>query len=591
MCYIDYQKAFDSVPHDWLLKVLEIYKICPKIIAVLEQLMSTWRTNILFNNINDGNIKISRGIFQGDSLSAMWFCLALNPLSTLLKNTNKGYRLNMRNCRKLSHLLYIDDLKLFAENQNQLYSMIDTVHTFSRDIGMSFGLDKCAIINIEKGNVIRTEERFHNISNMLPEDTYKYLGTPQNQRIDHTYLKSEFITKYKNRVTKVLNTKLSAKNQIDALNSWATPVLTYTFGILKWSDTDLNEIDRLTRRLMTKFRCLHTNSSVKRLYLSRRDGGRGLLNIYRLCRTQEKNLRQRLLDSEDSLMRLTITEDKGYTPLNLQHQQMIFEISTRSEDRNTWRQQVLHGKFPKQLEGENIDKIASLSWLSAGQLYPETEGFLMAIQDRVIRTRNYEKHILQLEIDDKCRKCGTAGESIEHIIAGCRTLADNAYLGRHNQVAKIIHQQMALKYGLLKTCPPYYKYQPAAVLETDEIVLYWDRLITTDRTVDYNRPDIVLIEKYQKFGIIIDIAVPLSHNIMKTETEKITKYENLALELKNMWHLTGVTIIPLVISAEGIMSEAFKKNLQKLHLSQKIAGYAQQAVALQTCHIVRKFLN
>ena len=75
-----------------------------------------------------------------------------------------------------------------------------------------------------------------------------------------------------------------------------------------------------------------------------------------------------------------------------------------------------------------------------GQLYPETEGFVTAIQDRVIRTRNYEKHILKLDVVDKCRKCGNIGESIEHIMAGCPVLSESGYLGRHNQVAKLVHQ-------------------------------------------------------------------------------------------------------------------------------------------------------
>lgn len=591
MCYIDYSKAFDSVPHDWLIKVLQIYKIHPKIVTTLQHIMSTWKTNILINNNSAGKVQISRGIFQGDSLSPIWFCLALNPLSTLLNSTNLGYRINRRAGRRLTHLLYMDDLKLYSESENGLCSLVDTVKTFSNDISMSFGLDKCAIINIKKGAVQEPGEPYEMITVLPPEETYKYLGAAQNQHIDHTELKKQFVEKYKARVTKILNTKLSSKNLITALNSWAIPVLTYTFGILKWSDADLNDLDRLTRSLMTKFRCLHTNSSVKRLYLPRKIGGRGLINIYNLCRTQEQKMRQKLLISEDSLMQLTIQADKNYTPLNLQHQELIYDLTTRPQNRTLWTEQVLHGKFPRSLESENIDKRASLHWLESGYLYPETEGFLMAIQDRVMRTRNYEKHCLKLEVEDKCRKCGVVGESIEHIIAGCPALSDNAYLGRHNQVAKIIHQQLTLKHKLLESCPPYYKYQPKAVLESNEKVLYWDRPITTDRTVDYNRPDIVLIDKASKTGLIIDISVPLSHNVGKVESEKIVKYENLAIEMKNIWQLNKVTVLPFVISAEGIISKNFSKNLKQIGLQDSILGGAQKAVLLQTCHIVRKFLG
>lgn len=252
----------------------------------------------------------------------------------------------------------------------------------------------------------------------------------------------------------------------------------------------------------------------------------------------------------------------------------------------------MHGKYPKLLQSDEVDRVSSLMWLAEKQLYPETEGFVMAIQDRVIKTKNYEKHCLKLDVVDRCRKCGTIGETIEHIMAACPTLADTAYMGRHNQLSKIIHQQIALKYNLLRpSTPPYYKYSPEAILESLEYLLYWDRPITTDRTVDYNRPDIVLVNKKEKFGVIIDIAVPLSHNIQKTEIEKVTKYENLAYELKNLWKLRKVTVYPFVMSVEGIVTNNFLKNLKELELPKNILNVGQRAILLQTTHIVRKFLG
>ncbi|KAJ8952311.1 hypothetical protein NQ318_017204 [Aromia moschata] len=146
---------------------------------------------------------------------------------------------------------------------------------------------------------------------------YRYLGVCQDGRMNHTQLKKEFQEKYKTRVTKFLNTLLSGGNLIKAINSWAVPVLTYSFGIVKWSITDLDELDRLTRRLLTKFRRLHTNSSVIRLYLSRRRGGRGLLNIKNQCLYQEASLRRKLLTNRDPLITAVAREDASYTPLSL----------------------------------------------------------------------------------------------------------------------------------------------------------------------------------------------------------------------------------------------------------------------------------
>jgi hypothetical protein len=71
------------------------------------------------------------------------------------------------------------------------------------------------------------------------------------------------------------------KNQITAFKTWALPVVTYLYGIIKWTDAELKGLDRLTKRLLTKFLCLHSKSSIIRLYLTQKGGGRDLENIHR----------------------------------------------------------------------------------------------------------------------------------------------------------------------------------------------------------------------------------------------------------------------------------------------------------------------
>ena len=95
MAWIDYKKAFDSVPHTWILRCLELYKINDTLIQFLSNQMTTWKTNINLTH-NSGEItiqdvRIKRGIFQGDSLSPLIFCLTLDPLSKLIKQENIGY--------------------------------------------------------------------------------------------------------------------------------------------------------------------------------------------------------------------------------------------------------------------------------------------------------------------------------------------------------------------------------------------------------------------------------------------------------------------------------------------------------------------
>jgi hypothetical protein len=82
-------------------------------------------------------------------------------------------------------------------------------------------------------------------------------------------------------------------------------------------------------------------------------------------------------------------------------------------------------------------------------------------------------------IIDKCRICGTEGETIEHIISSCTVLAQSEYKKRHDIFAKIIHMNLAVKFNLLKNTQPHCSYTPESCLENDNYKLYFDRAVLT----------------------------------------------------------------------------------------------------------------
>ena len=73
MLYIDYAKAYDSIPHEWIKESLTVYKVCPTIINFICYSMQMWIVNLsLYYDggcITMESVRFMRGIFQGDSLS------------------------------------------------------------------------------------------------------------------------------------------------------------------------------------------------------------------------------------------------------------------------------------------------------------------------------------------------------------------------------------------------------------------------------------------------------------------------------------------------------------------------------------------
>ena len=72
------------------------------------------------------------------------------PLNHILRKCTAGYKLS-RSHKKINHLIYMDDIKLFAKNEKELETQIHTVRIYSQDIRMEFGIEKCSMLVMKSG--------------------------------------------------------------------------------------------------------------------------------------------------------------------------------------------------------------------------------------------------------------------------------------------------------------------------------------------------------------------------------------------------------------------------------------------------------
>ena len=93
---------------------------------------------------------IQRGIFQGDALSPWLFIIAMVIHNHILRKYTAGYKLS-RSQEKINHLMYMHDIKSFAKNEKGLETLIHAVRIYSQDIGMEFGIEKCAMLVMKSG--------------------------------------------------------------------------------------------------------------------------------------------------------------------------------------------------------------------------------------------------------------------------------------------------------------------------------------------------------------------------------------------------------------------------------------------------------
>jgi len=134
-------------------------------------------------------------------------------------------------------------------------------------------------------------------------------------------------------------------------------------------------------------------------------------------------------------------------------------------------------------------------------------------------------------------------------------------------------------------------YTPANVLENDNFKLYWNGSIITDKTIPSNRPDVTFMNEKSKNTFLIDIAVPNTHNLAKTITDKQNKYQELANEICAMWKQNAVQVIPIVLSSTEVIPKSLSQSLKRINLHPNTYTQMQKSVILGTCSIVRNFLN
>jgi hypothetical protein len=105
MASIDYQKAFNSLPHIRIVTVMEVYQICPTIRRFMGASMKEWKIEMWLyhteGQIKTGKVAVKQGIFQGDSLPLLLLCLALIPLTKMLNKQEAEYEIKGKN--KISH--------------------------------------------------------------------------------------------------------------------------------------------------------------------------------------------------------------------------------------------------------------------------------------------------------------------------------------------------------------------------------------------------------------------------------------------------------------------------------------------------------
>ena len=158
----------------------------------------------------------------------------------------------------------------------------------------------------------------NDIKEFDPRKAYKYLCIEESFDIQHKKEKDKLKKEYLRRLRLVLGTKLSENNKIQAIGSLAVPVLRDMFGFINWNQEQLQKLNRKTRKLLTIHGQHHPKADVDRLYVARRQGGRGLMQLEAALGVEITKLVEYLDRKEDPEMQVVRTQQHNAASAVLQ---------------------------------------------------------------------------------------------------------------------------------------------------------------------------------------------------------------------------------------------------------------------------------
>ena len=153
--------------------------------------------------------------------------------------------------KKINHLQYMDDLKLYRKNEKELDSLIQTVRVFSQDIRKEFGIDKCTTIVLKRGKLVKSDgikiSDGEEMKSLNEGDGHKYLGVTGADEIKKKEMKEKMGKEYKRRIRKILEENvikwINRENVTKGINTWTISLLRYYAVFLDWTKEESQQLD------------------------------------------------------------------------------------------------------------------------------------------------------------------------------------------------------------------------------------------------------------------------------------------------------------------------------------------------------------
>ena len=250
--YTDIAKAFDTVSHRKLVKVLASYKICPSVILWIEHFLTNRSQQVVINETLSQPLRVHSGVPQGSVVGPLLFVMFFNDITTCASSLYDGGGIS----------LFADDAKLFSCSTTKLQESLNKLHDWTEDFQLRLAPSKCYHLQIKKRSVnCDLSPLFLNGTEIQPTNHFKDLGIIISHDLEWSSHVNAVYSKASARSFHILKS-FKSKNiwtLIKLFKTYVRPHLEYNTPI--WSPNLKSDIDKIERvqRNFTKRVCLRCN--------------------------------------------------------------------------------------------------------------------------------------------------------------------------------------------------------------------------------------------------------------------------------------------------------------------------------------------
>lgn len=260
LCFIDLNKAFDSINRTKLIKELYKYNINKILVKKIEYLYKNINITIVGNdNKISEKLTPTRGIIQGCPLSPLLFITFLADIQFIFKE----YRTISLENKFINTLEFADDIVIIASSKNELQKKIYIFREYIKKKDFKINLKKTQILIYGDNNNCTFEWDKNNFINVVNE--VKYLGFYFNNSVRTIsrkfYIKINILYKLLYDIVNIIvsNFPGDLQKQIDVMHTIV--ISKFKFGLRLAKYMPIEELVKLENLQLNYLKCIIKNNT------------------------------------------------------------------------------------------------------------------------------------------------------------------------------------------------------------------------------------------------------------------------------------------------------------------------------------------